>query len=123
MEQKETSKPDVRWIRTQAKPLSVNQAYYGKKIKTANYRAYEAQLAMNLPKDLVIPDGVKLKLCIHVKYSSKASDIDNCLKPFIDILQTKYSFNDNRLYELRIRKHLVPKGEEEIVFFIDQLED
>ncbi|HIF9256506.1 TPA: hypothetical protein ACX6Q6_003530 [Photobacterium damselae] len=59
---------------------------------------------------------------MRVFYSSLLSDVDNCLKPFIDVLQKKYGFNDNRIFEIRIKKFLVPKGYEEILFSIDGIE-
>lgn len=51
-----------------------------------------------------------------VYYSNKRSDIDNCLKPFIDVLQKRYGFDDNRIYRIRITKVIVPKGSENIAF-------
>jgi len=50
--------------------------------------------------------------------SNKGFDLDNSLKPFIDILQKKYGFNDNRIYSITAMKRIVPKGEEFISFDI-----
>jgi Holliday junction resolvase RusA-like endonuclease len=51
-------------------------------------------------------------------FSSKLSDIDNCLKTFIDCLVKKYGVDDRYIYELHVFKTLVKKGEEYIKFKI-----
>jgi len=99
------------------KPLSVNQCWQGRRFKTDKYRAYEAEMLYRLPK-MIIPK-VKLNICITVGFSNKASDIDNVAKPFIDILQKKYSFNDNQIYLLTMTKKIVKKGNEYIDFSIE----
>ena len=109
-----TSKDE--WLHTYLKPLSANQSYCGKKVKTAAYRRYELHMVRTLP-DMVIPEG-ELELRIVVYYSNKMSDIDNCLKPFIDCLQKRYGFNDNKIYRLRVTKVICPKGEDNIAFRI-----
>lgn len=99
------------------KALSVNAAWKGRRFKTDAYKDYEAALLLMLPR-LSIPKG-KLSLDITVAFSSKASDLDNVLKPFIDILQKKYGFNDNRIYRLAIEKLNCNKGAEYIAFRIE----
>ena len=64
---------------------------------------------------MVVPEG-KLKLELTFGFSSKASDIDNPVKPFQDILQKKYDFDDKMIYTLIVHKEIVPKGEEFISF-------
>lgn len=53
-------------------------------------------------------------LHIEFGFSNKASDLDNPVKPILDILQKKYGFNDRDIYELHIKKTIVPKGNEYI---------
>ncbi len=84
------------------KPLSVNQAWQGRRFKTPKYKAYEKELLFLLPK-LSVPK-TKLRIEIHVCFRNKLSDIDNVIKPFLDILQKKYKFNDRDIYELEIKK-------------------
>ncbi len=96
------------------KPLSVNEVWQGRRFKTAKYKAYETELLYRLPK-IKVPSG-KLWLKIEFGVSSKASDIDNPLKPFLDILSKKYGFNDKQIYELEIYKVDVKKREEYITF-------
>ncbi len=100
------------------KPLSVNEAWCGRKFKTPEYKAYEREVLFRL-KPMQIPEG---KLFIHyiVGYSNSQADIDNFVKPFQDILQKKYGFNDSRIYRLSIEKQIVKKGSEFIEFEIKQ---
>lgn len=99
------------------KPLSANRAYQGRKIKTTMYKRYVKKVLRILPK-LDLPEEGELYLRLIVHYSNTRSDIDNCLKPFIDILQEAYEFNDNRIYRLIVDKKIVPKGEDGIFFEI-----
>lgn len=103
------------------KPLSANNAFMGKKVKTADYRVFEEELLYTLPR-LVVPDG-KLIFTAVVGYSYKGADIDNFLKPFIDVLQKKYDFNDSRIYRLIVDKVCVKKGDEFIKFSLKALDD
>jgi len=111
----------VKWITTSTKPLSANESYIGRKIKSAKYRKYEDTLLTTLP-DLVVSEDGLLHLRLLVRYSNKRSDIDNCLKPFIDVLQKRYDFNDNRIYRLTVKKEIVAKGEEGITFNLEDYE-
>ncbi len=103
------------------KPLSVNDAWQGKRFKTKEYTAYEKNVLLILPK-LSIPDG-KLALSIVFGFSSKASDIDNPVKCFVDCLQKKYGFNDNRIYKMIIEKVDAAKGDEFIEFSLSDYLD
>jgi Holliday junction resolvase RusA-like endonuclease len=51
-------------------------------------------------------------------FSNQASDIDNPVKCFLDILQAKYGFNDKDITDLHVKKNTVPQGEEYIDFNI-----
>lgn len=104
----------MAWIDTGLKPLSANKAFQGRKVKTREYRHYEKTLIETLP-DLEIPDG-ELELQLIVRYSSKLADVDNALKPFIDVLQKRYGFNDRFIFKLTVIKEIVPKGDEKILF-------
>ena len=108
-------------ILTQIKTLSVNDAWKGRRFKTDQYKAYEKELLLLLP-NIEIPEG-KLQLEIIVGFSSRASDIDNIIKPFLDILQKKYSFNDSRIYRLIIDKTITEKGSEFVAWEISELQE
>ena len=104
-------------ITVPVKPMSQNKAFLGRKTKSKEYRVYEGNVMELLPP-LDVPEG-QLKLTLDVYYSNRAADIDNCLKPFIDILQKEYGFNDNKIYKLDVEKFIVKKGEEKLEFRLD----
>ena len=62
-----------------------------------------------------------LRVELFFGFSSNASDLDNPVKPLIDILQKKYGFNDNQIFELNIRKCIVAKGKEFISITVNNL--
>jgi len=103
------------------KPLSVNDAWKGRRFKTDEYKAFEDEILYKLPASVKIPEG-KIKMRLHWGFSSNGSDFDNPIKPFLDCLQKKYLFNDNRVWDCRITKEIVPKGQEFIEFEIGELE-
>lgn len=92
----------------------MNEAWKGKRYKTKKYKCYEAELLYTLPL-ITIPAG-ELAIIYEVAYSNKASDIDNFLKSFQDILQKKYNFDDKDIYFIQITKKIVKKGGEYISF-------
>lgn len=97
-------------MRLNIKPLSVNQAWQGKRFKTDNYKRYE-YLCLMMLGPFNVPSG-KLKLDLLFGLSSKACDTDNPVKCFQDILSKKYTFDDKRIYELSVKKVDVKKGQE-----------
>jgi len=101
------------------KPLSVNCCWKGVRFKTPAYKSYERSCLWLLPK-LIIPDG-QLKISFEFGLSNSGNDIDNSIKPFLDILQKKYGFNDSRIYEMNVKKIKVEKGKEFIRFKIESL--
>ena len=98
------------------KPLSVNQAWQGKRFKTPEYKRYEREILFMLPS-LKVPEG-KLKINIKFGLSSKNADIDNPVKCFVDCLQKKYKFNDRHIYKMSLEKVDVKKGAEFVEFEI-----
>lgn len=108
------------WKRINIKPLSVNDAWKGRRFRTDSYKNYQNSMYYLLP-NLDFPKGIKLELHINVGFSSKGSDLDNVCKPFQDILSKKYRFNDNQIYKLTMTKEIVKKGSEYIKFKIDVL--
>jgi len=107
-------------MRIKLKPLSVNKAWQGKRFKTEMYKSYEELVWFWLPNKKM-PKG-KLELHLTFGFSSKNSDIDNPVKPFVDILQKKYGFNDRQIYRLKVEKVDVKKGSEFIKFIIKKYE-
>lgn len=103
-------------MRLDIKPLSVNEAWKGRRFKTDKYTRYEQAVLLLLPK-IKLPEP-PFKLSLVFGFSNLASDIDNPVKNFVDCLQKKYGFNDKLITELHIRKELVRKGSEYIQFEI-----
>lgn len=98
------------------KPLSINEAWQGRRFKSPKYKVYEANIMLLLPKITIPPKN--WLIIYYVGYSNVQSDIDNFVKPFQDCLQKKYDINDRYIYAYIIEKHIVPKGEEYIQFEI-----
>lgn len=102
------------------KPLSVNRAWQGRRFKTQDYKSFEEEMLLTLPK-LKVPTG-KLFLRLEFGFSNKGSDIDGPTKLVIDCLSKKYGFNDNMIYLMEVAKDIVPKGSEYIKFDLSPLD-
>lgn len=105
--------------RVKLKPISVNDAWKGKRYRTDEYRQYQHDLGYLLPPGIKIPEG-KLEVWLTFGFSNDKCDADNPVKPTVDILAAKYQFNDRRIYRYHIEKEIVPKGQEYIEFKIKQ---
>ena len=105
------------------KPLSVNTCWQGRRFKTRAYKDYEEELLYLLPKSLKVPIPKRGRIELNIRYgfSSKAGDLDNPTKPFLDILQKKYGFDDKVIYRLVIEKEDTEKGGEYIYFEVNKL--
>ena len=94
------------------KALSVNECWQGKRFKTPKYKQYERDMLFLLPQ-LTIRQG-KLAIQFEFGLSNICNDVDNGVKPLMDILQKKYNFNDSKVYRLDLIKEIVKKGQEYI---------
>lgn len=106
-------------IKVDIKPLSVNQVWQGKRFKTPAYKVYEQELLLILPR-LTVPKG-PLKAFYEFGQSNVMADWDNPVKPFQDVLQKKYNFDDRYIIEATVKKVKVPKGSEYIKFKLEAL--
>lgn len=106
-------------IKVKVKPLSVNDAWKGRRYKSDDYKQYEVGVSWMLPK-IKIPQP-PFKVSYEFGFSSRGSDIDNPVKCFQDILVKKYGFKDQDIYELHVVKKIVKKGQEYIKFKITSL--
>ena len=88
----------------------------GRRFKTQAYKKYEADLLEILP-ELSIPKG-PLEVVYIFGVSNSVSDWDNPIKPFQDVLQKRYDFNDSAIYKATVHKIKVAKGAEFIKFEI-----
>jgi Holliday junction resolvase RusA-like endonuclease len=103
------------------KPLSVNEAWQGRRFSTKKKKAYEQHLCLLLPANVEKHD--KYTVFVEFGFSNKAADIDNPLKPFFDCLHKKYGIDDKYIYEINVRKSIVKKGEEYIYFDLREFND
>lgn len=101
----------------QVKPMSINAVFQGRRFRVKAYDDYELLVRSLLPK-ITLPDA-PYEVFINYGFSSKAADIDNPTKPFIDILQKHYGFNDREIFKLTLIKELVKKGDEYVEFSIE----
>ena len=84
------------------KPLSVNECWQGRRFRTPKYKAYQTELGLKLPK-IKVPAG-NLKVTIEWGLKNMLQDVDNGVKPFLDICQKKYGFNDRDIMQLDVSK-------------------
>lgn len=111
---------EISEINLGIKPLSVNEAWQGKRFKTDKYEAYEMEMLLRLPAGKLPPPPYRIYY--EFGFSNKRCDFDNPCKPLGDILQKKYNFNDNEIYEAHIRKTIVKRGKEFIKVKIEHIE-
>lgn len=100
------------------KPLSVNEAFKGKRFKTQKYDSFIQSMLFLLPK-INVPKA-PFHIDVVFGYSSRLSDIDNGLKSLLDCLVKKYGFDDRDVYSMHVKKEIVPKGKEFIKFKINE---
>jgi Holliday junction resolvase RusA-like endonuclease len=105
------------FTRINIKPLSVNRAFKGRRFKTKEYKDYEKELLLRL-KPFNMPSS-PYQIDYIFGFSNKASDIDNGIKQFQDILCKKYNFDDKDIYKITVKKEVVKKGGEFIDFQIN----
>lgn len=106
-------------IKVDIKPISVNKVWQGRRFKTKEYSNYERDLLFMLPK-IELPKP-PYKIYFEFGLSNKANDWDNSIKPFQDVLQKKYNFDDKDIYEAVVKKVIVKKGSEYVKFFIETI--
>ena len=103
------------------KPMSVNKAYrvkYNKQLKTKEYKKYEKKIINQLSEGIStckFPETEELYFKMIVG-ASKKLDLDNTIKPFLDILQKYFDFDDNQITFIQIKKKIVKYGLEFITF-------
>ena len=107
-------------MRIHVKPLSVNEVFQGRRFKNKKYKSYELELMYMLPSVKIQFKG-RLKVDITFGFSSALADIDNPLKPLIDVLQKKYGFNDKQIFKLNVEKEIVKRGQEYIDLNIEEI--
>jgi Holliday junction resolvase RusA-like endonuclease len=106
--------------RLEIKPLSVNEAWQGRRFKSDKYKKFQRDVLLLLPKTKESFSGM-LRIDLFFGFSNVLSDLDNPIKMTLDILQKKYGFNDKNIFELNVRKCKTEKGKEFISIQINDL--
>lgn len=101
------------------KPISINQAFQGRRFKTPTYKAFEKEMLLKMPS-LILPKS-PLRLTITYGFSNILCDLDNPTKLVADIMQKKYGFNDRDIYEMFLYKKIVKKGFEYITYKLESI--
>jgi len=102
--------------RIELKPLSVNEAYTGRRFSTPEKKAFADAVAWLLPK-MQVPSGP-----LHIDYrfgvSNMGADVDGPIKVIQDCLSRAYGFNDNVVTRITAEKVRAGKGAEFFEFNI-----
>ena len=99
------------------KPLSINECFKGQRFKTDAYKSFERELLFTLPL-MKLPEKPWL-ITYHFGFSNMRADVDNPVKPMMDILSKKYGFNDADVHGITAIKTKTEKGSEFISFSIE----
>ena len=108
---------DAMPIKININPLTVNEAYRGTRKKSAAYESYKKVLLSFLPKGIILPVP-PFEIRLKFGLSNSLSDWDNPVKPFQDVLQEMYGFNDRLIKRAVVEVDNVPKNSEYITFEI-----
>ncbi len=109
-------------VEIKIKPLSVNEAWQGRRFKTPFYKAYEEELLLRLPNTYKVPEEGPLEAYYEFGLNTVA-DWDNPIKPLQDVLQKKYNFDDRRILKATVLKKVVKKGAGYFKFEIKTLKE
>jgi len=104
-------------VTVKLKPLSVNEAWKGRRFKTKKYDQYERDLTLLLPRTINLPQP-PYEIHFIFGLSSMNADGDNNLKQTQDIIAKKYKFNDKHIKRWVIEVDNVEKNQEYICFEI-----
>lgn len=85
-------------------PISTNDLWYGRRIKTQHYRNYERDLALMLPNKKKLSGNVKVEYNFYIP-DNRRRDVSNFIKPLEDIIVKKgYLADDSQITEFTARK-------------------
>lgn len=107
-------------IKIHRKPLSVNEAYQGRRFRTPKYDLFKRDMNFLLPSDYKIPPPPYV-IYFEFGLSSMSGDWDNCIKTAQDCISDKYGFNDKLIKRGVVDVVNVAKGHEYISFKIETL--
>lgn len=102
-------------IRLDVKPLSVNEAYTGRRFASDKLKNYKKFLSLLIRRTILPPPPFEI-IITHGQSNFAAADWDGPIKNFQDILCTRYGINDKIIYKGTVEKVPAPKGKEFIIF-------
>lgn len=77
------------------------------------YREYQNEIRDELLGTAWPYASSMVAFTINAGLSNRAADLDNVVKPVLDTFQSIYDdFNDNKVYEIHMKKDIVSKGDE-----------
>lgn len=79
------------------KPLSVNKCWAGRRFKTPEYKQFEKDLSILIKEKKLKKFKGEVEIDIFFRFKNKLSDIDNCVKPILDILVKNGIIEDDRM--------------------------
>ena len=99
------------------KPLTVNQAWQGKKFKSPAYKQFSNDIAWLLPRNGKAPSGpIEVYYKFFLKHHA-TTDFDNLIKPLQDQLVQNFIIEDDRfIYKAIIEKIPSDKDYIEVTF-------
>jgi len=97
------------------KPLSINEAWQGRRFKTKKYKDYERNTLILLGKNKMIKGFVSVEYNFFIK-NFKMSDVGNFEKPISDIVVKSGLIEDDRfITEIVLKKYPINKDEQEYI--------
>ena len=91
------------------KPISINEAFQGRRFKTKKYKDYEDSFLLLAPKRKMLKGKIEIEYKFYLK-NHKASDYDNLIKVTQDLLvKCGYIQDDRFIYKATIYK--IPSDE------------
>lgn len=103
------------------KPLSINDAWQGRRYKTPKYTKFAEEVSLRLlahKKPPIVSKHISIYYIFHL--SNMRGDVDNFIKAFQDVLFKWLGIDDSRIMRLTAEKVKCKKGEEKIEWGIIQ---
>ena len=103
----------------QLKPISVNEAYKGRKFKTPQHKKFKDH-AKILLRSKRLPKVEKKQpfFILYHFYTNMQNDLDNLIKLTQDSICEKLGTDDRYIMGMHAKKFIAKKGEEKIKFKI-----
>ena len=94
------------------KPLTVNKVWQGRRFKTKDYKQYEKDISTVLRRGRCFSGQLAVDIGFYIRHYA-ISDVDNFVKPLLDILtKLDYWVDDRQIKKLTIEKF---KSKEEYI--------